>query len=658
MADNKSTIESLASWSDPKQVYTKKGRRLLRTAYPTAKFWDAWKSNKEELRDNGISVGKKDDGSWEVCWWMADAETEAKIEASRATDADVDLPKPDGLEYLGYQKAGIAWALNQNNILIGDEMGLGKTIQAIGIINADSSIKNVLIVCPASIKINWKRELEKWLVRTYEISIINSKNNGFVQGINIINFDILTKYSDYLSNTNFDALIVDEAHKIKNYKAQRTQAVFGVYNKETYSNENGIKARRNIFLTGTPIVNRPKELWMMAHHLDSKTFNSFWTFHKRYCDGYQDKYGWHFDGASNLNELQEKLRASIMIRRLKKDVLADLPPKTRQVVVIPCDDNKIRRIVSDERTAFYSIQDRLIEARAAIQIARLSDDEDAYRAAIESLRNVTTAAFNEIAALRYDTAVAKIPYVIEHVEDLLENEDKVVVFAHHHDVVNALMNHFGSKAVRLTGMDSLDSKQSAVDRFQNDPSVQIFVGSLSAAGVGITLTAASNVVFAELSMVPGDLSQCEDRLHRIGQQDNVLVQHLVLEESIDEWLANMLIEKQDIIDKALDDIKDIPVLPIFGDKEPIKTIKKDFDVILSPEMINLIHNALRVIAGMCDGAQELDGVGFNKFDTRVGRELAHLSHLTNKQAIYARKLVIKYQRQLSQDLIDKIKQGR
>src|SRR5690606_16135176 len=170
-------------------------------------------------------------------------------------------------------------------------------------------------------------------------------------------------------------------------------------------------------------------------------------------------------------------------------------------------------------------------------------------------------AFEELSALRHEMGIAKVPAVIEHIKETLENTDKIVVFAHHHDVVNAIAQAFGDIAVKLTGVESSDERQAAVDRFQNDPNCRLFIGTIGAAGVGLTLTAASTMIFAELDWVPGRVTQAEDRIHRIGQLDSVLIQHLVVDGSLDAKMAWVLVEKQEIIDKALDD--PIPEDPVY-----------------------------------------------------------------------------------------------
>ena len=584
-------------------------------------------------------------------------ERERAFAASSATDADIDLPVPEGLEYLPFQKAGIAYGLKQPNILLADEMGLGKTIQAIGLINADPTIERALIIVPATLRTNWKRELEKWLVRPTTIGIASGKDWPDTD-IVIINYDILKNHLDAMRAQEWDILICDEAHALKNPKAQRTQYVLGKWHKDPAKRIPAIPTRRKVFITGTPILNRPIELYPLLKALDSTTWGNWRSYVTRYCDGHQTRWGWDVSGASNLDELQEKLRSTIMVRRLKADVLADLPPKRRQIMALP--QNGAAPAVASEWEIMRRNEDMLEELRAAVELAKASEDEADYKAAVENLRDGARRAFEDISKARHETALAKLPAVKAHLHELLETGEKVVVFAHHLDVLHALAEEFGDAAVMLVGATSQDDRQLAVDRFQNDPGVKLFIGSLKAAGVGITLTASSTVVFAELDWTPAMMTQAEDRCHRIGQANSVLIQHLVLDGSIDAGMAQTLIEKQAVIDKALDDEipeKEIPVLPV---EEPTTAPVSRQQVVteaesLTPEQIEAVHEGLRMLAALDpDRAAQRNQMGFSAFDGRIGHELANVSKLTPKQAALGRRLLQKYHRQLGDELLRKI----
>lgn len=655
---DKIQIENLLPWGESKRVATKAGERILRKAATTEKFWEIWNANKDALKSAGVSLGKdQKTGNWEVCLWQplsaetVQAENAAK-EASRAADSNLEIPAPEGLAYLPYQRGGIAYAMARPNCLIADEMGLGKTIQAIGVINADEAVKKVLVVCPASLKLNWKREMEKWLVRNFSIAIADTKKEFPTADIIIVNYDILTKLPE-LTAAKFDLIIADECHYAKNPKAKRSIALYA------------LEARRRVFLTGTPITNRPVELQPIAAALDSENFGNFWGYAKRYCDARNTGYGWDFSGASHLDELQDKLRRTIMVRRLKSEVLKELPAKRRQIVEI--DANGLTSHVSKEARAAEAIEARLIQLRAAVEIAK-TESEETYRAAVDNLKEESSAAFTELSKLRHETALLKVPKVIDHINNLLDGQEnyKVVVFAHHKDVVADLMAEFGSKAVAVVGDTPMDARQAAVDSFQNDSKIQIFVGSIRAAGVGLTLTASSHVIFAEMDWTPANMSQAEDRCHRIGQVNSVLVQHLVLDGSLDVKFARTLVSKQAVIDRALDaeiseteteeTVTEIEIMEAAQEtatkKVSFERVKKEAEETkFTAEEKARLHLGLKMLAGVCDGATSTDGQGFNKFDSPVGKHLAALTSLTNKQAVLAIHLCRKYRRQLGEDFL-------
>jgi SWI/SNF-related matrix-associated actin-dependent regulator 1 of chromatin subfamily A len=578
------------------------------------------------------------------------------LELSRAADADVNIPAPDGLHYLPYQKAGIAYGLNTPNVLIADEMGLGKTIQALGIINADPSIKSVLIIVPASLRINWYREARKWLVRDYTVEIADGDDFPGAD-IVIVNYERLGKHRNAIRARQWDLLVCDEAHYIKNPKAQRTKEIMGSWDKKKQAwGITPIEARRKVMLTGTPILNRPVELWNILRLLDKDRWTNFMYFGKRYCNAHHNGWGWDFTGANEetLPELQRILRETIMVRRLKKDVLTELPPKRRQIIEIPA--NGMKRVVNKQAKAWAPYEEQFNRLQAKADSAKAAGDEKAYRQAVEELTTAMEVAFDELSALRHEMGVAKVPAVIEHIKETLENTDKLVVFAHHHDVVNAIAEAFSDIAVKLTGVENSEERQAAVDRFQNDPSCRLFIGTIGAAGVGLTLTAASMMIFAELDWVPGRVTQAEDRIHRIGQLNSVLIQHLVVDGSLDAKMAWVLVQKQEIIDKALDD----PIAATASETRtsapsPIRRPSKydEEAAQMTPEQLQAVHEGLRILAGWDeDRATEKNDIGFNAFDGDLGHDLAMQDSLTPRQAALGRKMLRKYHRQLGWDLLE------
>ena len=285
-------------------------------------------------------------------------------------------------------------------------------------------------------------------------------------------------------------------------------------------------------MTGTGIINKAADVWPLVRALAPEGLGkSKADFDARYKDG------------ANLDELHLRLRSQVMVRRLKADVLKELPPKRRQVILLDVAD--ATAILSAEHAA-------LSGARTAHERLRAEVEALPHAEAVMRLRQGRLLALSEIAKVRKETAMAKLPACIDHIKAVLGETGKVVCFAHHHDVLDGLAEAFGRSAVTLDGRSNQDDRQAAVDRFQRDPSCKLFIGGLRAAGLGLTLTAASNVVFCELDWTPAMMMQAEDRCHRIGQHDSVLAQHLVIDGSIDAKMSQILIAKQAVMDAALD----------------------------------------------------------------------------------------------------------
>ncbi len=741
-------IEQLLQWGKPIRKMTSAGPRILRKALPTPEYSSLWSKQRETLKAAGLGWGQiKETGVWEVCWWatVPEEEQQAKaeqIDASRATDAELDIPKPDGFNYLPYQRAGIAYALNhyrngRSGCLVADEMGLGKTIQAIGVINSDPHIHRVLVICPNSLKINWSRELKKWLVRQQTIGIVEGKCFPMTD-IVIINYDITDKWEKRLA-FNWDLIVCDEIHYLKNAKALRAKAVFGYrptrdekvkgakveYSPDLSSGQiealvkqftskkrraptkgekdkliarfkaekspaptkeqmdawgtrntyHAIPNKRRLGLTGTPICNHPAELFPIISWLNPKEFSDFFPFGLRYCGGKQKGFGWDFSGATHLPELQEKLRFHVMVRRLKVDVLKELPAKRRQIIEFPAEE--IQDLLTKERTHEERWADRLADFRSRVELAKVSDNQTGYEDAVKALEEGEGASFEEGAQVAHEIGMAKIPLVVADVEGIIETGEKVILFAHHRDVMAAYLGalkEFG--AVYCDGESEVSDRQRAVDRFQNDPSCMVIIGGYKPMGVGWTLTRSSTVCCAELDWVPANMQQAEDRAHRIGQVNSVLVRLYVLAGSMDAIKAATLIRKMDISDQALDRITG-PVAP--GKASPteisiqdiavrkrrdtearvttVDNVQVQLDTLdeeaskLTPENIHAILEGLQQINSGCDGAAKRDDQGFGRFDTRTGKALASAPGLTSKQAVLGQRLVRKYRRQVSDGIL-------
>lgn len=420
------------------------------------------------------------------------------------------------------------------SILLADEMGLGKTIQAIALINT-IDVENVLILCPATLKLNWKAEIEAWLIKPMEIHVFG-KGSPFriVSGISIMNYDWLRKFREPLYSRTWDLIIADESHYIKSNKAARTKAMIK------------IKAERKLFMTGTPILNRPEELWTTLKYLWPEQWTNWHWYVETFCGAHNDRFGYNTSGSSNLRMLNKMLRQSGMIRRLKTDVLKDLPDKTHQVIEIPADKTSV---VKEEMDLYKVWRTRKLKM-LALRSKKSNTSED-HREEMAALNESVFIAFSQLSKARHDTAVYKIPMMIAHLKNVIES-GKVVFFAHHRDVLSAVHESFENQSVILMGGMSESQKNSSVVRFQNEDSCKLFVGSIKAAGVGITLTAASNVCFGELDWTPAAMNQAIDRCHRIGQTDAVLAQYLVLSDSVDAIVAKNLVKKERIIEMAVE----------------------------------------------------------------------------------------------------------
>ncbi len=479
---------------------------------------------------------------------LSEAEKTA-IADSQAHDApvDIEVPAPPGLAYLNYQRAGIFYALNRRGTLLGDEMGLGlaKPLnRPSGVVNflckwgmgaRQRPVERVLIVCPASLRLNWRAEWRRWHTGPLRPVLLDAwPGGGLFSSLDgkalIVSYDSVQKWHPMIAEVAWDVLICDEAHLVRTEKVRRTKALFGgEYKGRTFK---PITARRKLFLTGTGIVNKATDLWPLVKALDPQGLGASRV-------DFMTRYG----AEGKLAELHMRLRTRIMVRRLKADVLKELPAKRRELVLLDVPD--ARGILAAEQRALSLAKAMLERARAEIE--GLPHAEQVMR-----LRQCRSIAMSEISKVRKETALRKLPQAIEHIHDILGNVDKIVVFSHHHDVGDALAAAFPRLCVSLDGRTSEEARGTAVGRFQQDRGVRLFIGSIRAAGLGITLTAASVVVFVELDWTPAAMMQAEDRLHRIGQHNPVLVQHLVIDGSIDAKMARIIVDKQAVMDAALD----------------------------------------------------------------------------------------------------------
>jgi SWI/SNF-related matrix-associated actin-dependent regulator 1 of chromatin subfamily A len=478
------------------------------------------------------------------------------LEKSRAVSSNIEVPCPPGLEYLPYQKAGIAYAIQRKDTLIGDQPGLGKTVEALGFVNYIKP-KNVLVIAPATLAFNWKMEAEKWLVETRKVFIpktgtsrIPAEDNLFV----ITNYEKLVprmrdgeEISEFTESLKriWDVIIFDESQALKNPESKRSIAVFGEFGLMR-------RAHRTLFLSGTPMENYPKEIWPMAAAICPAKFGDWWTFARRYCGLHQERHNghntWVATGSSHLSELQQRLRTTFMVRRLKHDVLKELPPKRRQLVVL--GDKEIDWSEHPEFRKWKEVYEKKYEAALAKLEAAKTNTE--YKAAVRALDAFVGVAFQEMSEFRHKTALAKLPMCLSYIDELLTaTSDSIVIFAHHKDVLSQITEHYAEDSVTLYGDTPMEDRGEIIRKFQAGKK-RIFIGGLKAAGAGITLTRASTVIFCEIDWNPAVLSQAEDRLCRFGQSKMVHVLHLALNNTLDVNMSQRVIAKQQVIDKALD----------------------------------------------------------------------------------------------------------
>jgi SWI/SNF-related matrix-associated actin-dependent regulator 1 of chromatin subfamily A len=444
-------------------------------------------------------------------------------------DVDIDFDKYSKLDKRGWrafkhQEDGIKFLMKNKKCILADDMGLGKTYQSI-VAALESGAERVLIICPSSLKINWMREVQNFCD---DVSIITGSYWDPAR-FTIINYDILKnfhtvkeknkEYEEWelrreIADFNPDLLILDEAHYVKNHKSKR-----GAILKDLSKN---FSCERVWLLTGTPIANRPMDYYNLLSIIDSPITNNWVHYAKTYCEGMRfrkgGKYVWVTKGASNLDELASKTKRTIL-RRKKEDVL-DLPEKLITPVYLELENVD----------GYKSVWEDYLSKRK-----------------LEGKKGNPARDLVEMTLLRTFIAMETVPYSIEKAEEALELNKKVIIFCNFNDEMDAFNRHFGNKAVCVRGGMSDKQKQLSVDRFQEDDSCKVFVGQIKAAGVGLTLTKAEIVIMNSLDWVPGNHEQAEDRAYRIGQKETVNIYYMLMDDTIDTLVWDILNEKKKII---------------------------------------------------------------------------------------------------------------
>ena len=475
------------------------------------------------------------------------SQSDALVAASRATDADIDVA---GLPLMGYQRAGVLYALRAKRCLIADDMGLGKTIQSIATVEAADAYP-VVVICPPSLVLNWKAEYHKWLPRIRVATVSDRKKfpERDDYDVVVVGWSNVAHWVEAMKG--HQSLIADESHYAKSYEAKRTKAAIKVA--KTVPEDGLVLA-----LTGTPVTNKPAEYAAQLEligRLDD--FGGKMGFYRRFCDAFRDQWGhWHFEGHSNLEELNERLRATCYVRRVKEQVLKDLPPVTHAPLIITGEN----KAMAQYREAEADIVAWLVARAAEIALELGSPVGSAKvraRMAAESNEHLV-----RLSVLRKLAARAKLPTVIEWVEQVLGESRKVVIAAHHRDIVDALAHQFGGLKIQ-GGMDVAEVERHK-HRFQTESvdKAPVIVLSIQAAKTGHTLTAAQDVLFVELPWTPADVDQTYSRCHRIGQQGSVTATYMLAAGTVDQDIYNVIERKRSVVDAAIDGGPEEPRLPV------------------------------------------------------------------------------------------------
>ncbi|XP_065896709.1 SWI/SNF-related matrix-associated actin-dependent regulator of chromatin subfamily A-like protein 1 isoform X2 [Dysidea avara] len=417
-----------------------------------------------------------------------------------------------------FQREGVEFGIHhKGRVLIADDMGLGKTLQAICIAAYYREVWPLLILCPSSVRQMWGEAFEYWLpsLKEEEINVLYHTQDTF-HGASIViaSYDTLSRVPARFSKENFQIVIADESHFLKNHKTARSKAAIPLLK----------NARFAILLSGTPALSRPIELYTQVTSLDRHFGMSLFDFGKRYCAAVKTAWAWDFSGASHLRELQLYMEACVMIRRLKCDVLDQLPEKRRQMVSLDPTINNDSREFED--------------MRKKLDLASHHKSKTQH---------------SQLLQLYEETGRMKLPGIRDYIIDRLEGGQKSIVFAHHRVVLDSICDLLRQKKrqhIRIDGKTLPTIRQNLCDQFQHDENCIAAVLSITTANAGLTLTAASSVIFAELFWNPGILVQAEDRAYRIGQKNSVNIQYLVARGTADDFIWPMIQRKLSILSQA------------------------------------------------------------------------------------------------------------
>lgn len=441
-----------------------------------------------------------------------------------------------------YQKDGVKWLASKNTALLADEMGLGKSAQAIQACDRIGA-ERILVLCPAVARINWMREFEKFSQTERQFTIVNSRKDPIFEST-ICSYDLASQVLKQVTHP-FDVLILDECHMLKSTDTVRTAVVYG---------KQGLvrQTKRVWALSGTPAPNHAGELWPILYTF-GQTKLTYDEFIKAYCEVSITSYGPKIHGTkvSKIPEIKELLKP-VMLRRMKEDVMKELPPinfsrHPIEPFTPPLDESGtfIGWVFPKDRSKelYQKIDEQNLAVLNAISIAKDGPLGTQTEAAI----GVLSALAPSVSTLRMFTGLQKIKSTLELVRQELESNayEKLVIFAIHQDVIeglrSALFKDFG--AVTVYGGTNPETAQRNIDRFQTHHKCRVFIGNIIACGTAINLTAAHNVLFVEQSWTPGHNAQAAMRVHRMGQKKPVSVRTLYLPNTIDDHVSRVLDRK-------------------------------------------------------------------------------------------------------------------
>ena len=444
------------------------------------------------------------------------------IKSQTVDDINIDYSKYENRPPLSHQKEAIEKLVGSRRFILADDMGLGKTTSTI-IAALETGAKKILIICPASLKINWEREIANYSDRPCYIA--EGKKFSTEADFVIVNYDILKNFHDpkdkensLLVQSNFELVILDEAHMVSNAQAQRTKII----------NDFVKNIKRVWLLTGTPMTSRPINYYNLLNIIESPVAQNWMAYAIRYCQGFQFRAGkrkvWNVTGASNLEELRDRTSKQIL-RRLKEEVL-DLPDKIITPVYLRTSSKEYKDLMGE----YYDWLKNKTEESSSLTIQ-----------------------FSKLMKVRKVIANEKVKETIEFAQNIVDQGKKVIIFTNFTDTLQLIHTHFGKESVYLDGSCNKVQRQYAVDQFQENEKIKVFVGNLKAAGVGLTLTAAEVVIMNDLSFVPAEHAQAEDRAYRYGQKNNVLVYYPIFENTIEGVIYDILNKKKKIISTVMGD---------------------------------------------------------------------------------------------------------